>query len=144
MPLEYFDPDANTFDVIAALRRDGAVVVKNQIAPELADTVLAELREPFDKVGKYDENDFNGYTTLRVSSVLAISPTSPELVAHPRVLSDTHRYKTSTAAAPIEPTSPVPREIAEKHSETIQQLMGYQLHRTLGAFQHPDGTWFEN
>jgi hypothetical protein len=49
MPLEYFGPDANTLDVIAALRRDGAV-----------------------------------------------------------------------------------------------QLMGYQLHRTLGAFQHPDGTWFQN
>ncbi len=38
----------------------------------------------------------------------------------------------------------VPREIAEQHSETIQKLMGYQMHRTLGAFQHPDGTWFEN
>jgi hypothetical protein len=267
MPLEYFDPDDNTLDVIAALRRDGAVVVKNQIAPELADAVLAELREPFDKVGKFDENDFNGYTTLRVSSVLAISPTSPDLVAHPRVMevadailldyclnyrigsltaieihpgeddqvlhtddgiypihmpgmqlqisamwaledfteengatrvalgshnSDTHRYKTSeerfadTVVQAVMPKGSVlfylgntwhggaanrtdksraglintyalgwlrqeenqylnvPREIAEKHSETIQRLMGYQLHRTLGAFQHPDGTWFEN
>ena len=38
----------------------------------------------------------------------------------------------------------VPREIAQKHSKIIQRLMGYQLHRTLGAFQHSDGTWFEN
>ena len=38
----------------------------------------------------------------------------------------------------------VPREIAEQHSEIIQRLMGYQMHRTLGAFQHPDGTWFKN
>ncbi len=267
MPLEYFDPDSNSVDVIAALKRDGAVVVKNQIAAELADAVLAELREPFDAVGKYDENDFNGYTTLRVSSVLAISPTSPELVAHPRVMevadailldyclnyrigsltaieihpgetdqnlhtddsiypiqmpgmqlqisalwaledftkengatrvalgshnSDTHRYKTpeerfaDTIVQAVMPKGSVlfylgntwhggganrtdksraalintyalgwlrqeenqylnvPREIAEKHSETIQQLMGYQLHRSLGAFQHPDGTWFEN
>jgi ectoine hydroxylase-related dioxygenase (phytanoyl-CoA dioxygenase family) len=38
----------------------------------------------------------------------------------------------------------VPREIAEQHSDTIQRLMGYQTHNTLGAFQHPDGSWFEN
>ena len=267
MPLEYFDPDASSADVIAALRRDGAAVVKNQIADELADAVLAELREPFDKVGKCDENDFNGYTTLRVSSILAISPTSPDLVAHPRVMDvadeilleyclnyrigsltaieihpgeadqvlhtddsiypirmpgmqlqisamwaledftvengatrvalgshvgDPHRYKSAderfagTIEQAVMPKGSVlfymgntwhggaanrtdkpraglintyalgwlrqeenqylniPREIAEKQSDTIQRLMGYQLHRTLGAFQHPDGTWFEN
>jgi ectoine hydroxylase-related dioxygenase (phytanoyl-CoA dioxygenase family) len=38
----------------------------------------------------------------------------------------------------------VPREIAARHSVTIQRLMGYQTHRTLGAYQNPDGTWFEN
>ena len=86
MPLEYFDPDADTADVIAALKRDGATVVTDQIAPEVADTVLAELRVPFDEVGKCDESDFNGYSTLRVSGVLAKSPTSAELVAHPRVM----------------------------------------------------------
>ncbi len=37
-----------------------------------------------------------------------------------------------------------PREIAEQHSQTIQRLMGYQMHRTLGAYQNPDRTWFEN
>ena len=72
MPLEYFDPDTNTADLVAALRRDGAAVVTNQIAPELADAVLAELRTPFDEVGKFDESDFNGYTTLRVSGILAV------------------------------------------------------------------------
>jgi ectoine hydroxylase-related dioxygenase (phytanoyl-CoA dioxygenase family) len=274
MPLEYFDPDANSVDVIAALRRDGAVVVKNQIAPELADAVLAELREPFDKVGKCDESDFNGYSTLRVSGVLGVSPTSAELVAHPRVMEvadaillghcinyrigsltaieiypgETDQFlhtddgiyplrmpgvqfqvsamwaledftkengatrvslgshvdqgsnrnftqqreydgasdipddivqavmpkgsillylgttlhggganRTDKSRAGLINTYAlgwlrqeenqylnVPREIAEKHSETIQQLMGYQMHRTLGAFQHPDGTWFEN
>ncbi len=51
MPLEYFDPDANTADVIAALKRDGATVVRNQAGPEIIDAVLAELRAPFDEVG---------------------------------------------------------------------------------------------
>ena len=274
MPLEYFNPDADTADVIAALKRDGAVVVKDQIAPKLADAVLAELREPFDKVGKCDESDFNGYSTLRVSGVLGVSPTSAELVAHPRVLEvadaillehclnyrigsltaieihpgESEQYlHTDDGIYPlripgvqfqvsamwaledfteengatrvslgshvdqgsslnytqqreydgasdipddiVQAVMPkgsilfylgttlhggganrsdkpraglintyalgwlrqeenqylnVPREIAEKHSKTIQRLMGYQMHRTLGAFQQTDGTWFQN
>ena len=52
MPLEYFDPEADTADVIAALKRDGATVVRNQVGPEVTDAVLAELRGPFDTVGK--------------------------------------------------------------------------------------------
>ena len=63
MPLEYFDPEANTADVIVALKRNGAAVVTNQVAPELADAVLAELRTPFDEVGKCDESEFNGFNS---------------------------------------------------------------------------------
>ena len=274
MPLEYFDPEADTADVIAALKRDGATVVTDLVAPEVADSVLAELRVPFDKVGKCDESDFNGYKTLRVSGVLGISPTSAELVAHPRVMEvaddillahclnyrigsltaieihpgETDQYlhtddgvyplripgvqfqvsalwaledfteengatrvalgshvdqgsnrnytqqreydgardipeevvqavmpkgsalfylgTTLHGAAANRTNKPraglintyalgwlrqeenqylnVPREIAAQHSETIQRLMGYQMHRTLGAFQNPDGTWFQN
>jgi len=274
MPLEYFDPEADTADVVTALKRDGAAVVRNQIAPDVADAVLAELREPFDKVGRFDESDFNGYTTLRVSGILGISPTSAELVEHPRVMAvadaillqhcinyrigsltaieihpgETDQYlhtddgiyplripgmqfqvsamwalqdftkengatrvalgshvdqgsnrnytqqreydgasdipndvvqavmpkgsvllylgttmhggaanRTDKSRAGLINTYAlgwlrqeenqylnVPREIAEKHSKTIQKLMGYQTHRTLGAFQNPDGSWFEN
>ena len=274
MPLTYFDPDAETANVVAALRRDGAAVITKQVAPELTDAVLAELRTPFDEVGRFDESDFNGYTTLRVSGVLAISPTSPELVAHARVLEvadaillehcvnyrigsltaieihpgetdqymhvddsiypvrmpgmqlqisamwalqdfteengatrvalgshvdqGTNRYFSRQEEFDGASDSPdevvqavmpkgsvlfymgttlhggganrtdkpraglintyalgwlrqeenqylnVPREIADQHSETIQKLMGYQLHRTLGAYQHPDGSWFES
>jgi ectoine hydroxylase-related dioxygenase (phytanoyl-CoA dioxygenase family) len=37
----------------------------------------------------------------------------------------------------------VPREIAEQQSETVQKLMGYQLHKYLGTYQNPDGTWVD-
>ena len=269
MPIEYFDRDATSADVVEALRRDGAAIVKNQIEDKIADAVLAELRKPFDDLGKFDESEFNGYKTLRVSSILRISPTSAKLVAHPRVLEvadaimlphclnyrigsltaieiypgeadqvlhtddsiypvqipgvqfqisamwalqdfteengatrvaiGSHRqsatrnlnrtaeeiYVDSTVQAVMPKGSlllylgstwhggggnrsdapraglintyalgwlrqeenqylNVPREVAEQHSETIQRLMGYQMHRTLGAFQNPDGTWFEN
>ena len=266
MPLQYFNPEANSGDVVEALRRDGAAVVKNQVNPEIVHAVLAQFRTPFDEVGKFDESDFNGYKTLRVSGVLAVSPASADLVAHPRVmevadeilLAHCINYRigsltaieiwpgetdqslhlddgiypvrmpgmqlqisamwaledfteengatrvalgshldsniTNTAEVQyqddiVQAVMPkgsvlfylgttwhggganrtdkpraglintyalgwlrqeenqylnVPREIAEQHSDIIQRLMGYQMHRTLGAFQHPDGTWFKN
>ncbi len=86
MPLQYSDPETNSGDVVEALRRDGAAVVRNQVNPEIVHAVLAQFRTPFDEVGKFDESDFNGYKTLRVSGVLAVSPASADLVAHPRVM----------------------------------------------------------
>jgi len=267
MSLKYFEPDVDTADVIAALRSDGGAIIRNQIEPEIADAVLAELRAPFDKLGKFDESDFNGYDTLRVSSVLEISPTSPELVAHPRVMevadaillpfcvnyrigsltaieirpgeSDQvlhvddgiypmripgvqfqisamwalQDYTAENGATRVVPGSHlvpslmrwdaatpgddqsvvqavmpkgsvlfylgttlhggganrtaapraglvntyalgwlrqeenhylnVSREVAERQSETIRNLMGYRLHDTLGAYQNPDGSWVQ-
>ena len=265
MPLEYFDSDVDTAHVVEALRRDGAAVVTNDVEPAVVDAVLAELRTPFDEVGKYDESDFNGYSTLRVSGILGISPTSPRLVAHPRVMavadaillahclnyrigsltaieilpgetdqslhtddgiypiqipgmqfqvsamwaledfteengatrvalgshrdSLSHKYDelegkyavnivqavmprgsvlfylgtTLHGGAANRSDAPraglintyalgwlrqeenqylnVPREIADQHSDIIRQLMGYQMHRTLGSYQNPDGSW---
>ena len=86
MALEYFEPGSDNADVVAALKRDGAAVVRNQISDELANAVLADLRTPFDEVGRFDESDFNGYKTLRVSSILRDSIRSAEIVAHQRVL----------------------------------------------------------
>ena len=86
MSIGYFDASAASEAVVLALQRDGAAVVREQITPEVADRVLAELRGPFDREGTRDQNDFNGYKTLRVSRVLAVSRTSAELVGHPRVI----------------------------------------------------------
>lgn len=267
MPLEYFEADADNADVIAALRRDGATVIRNQVTDELVDAVLADLREPFDSVGRFDESDFNGYKTLRVSAILRDSIRSAELVAHQRVMDvadaillehcqnyrigsltaieiwpgETEQYlhtddgiyplripgmqlqisalwalndftvengatrvvlgshletdpdkyynrehydaepeglvqavmpkgslllylgttwhggganRTDTPRAGLVNTYAlgwlrqeenmylqVPREIAESYPETIQNLLGYQKHRTLGAYQNPDGSW---
>ena len=67
MPLEYFDPEDSTADIVTVLMRDGAAVVRHEIGPEVVDAVRAELRSPFDKVGTCDESDFNG--TRRYGSV---------------------------------------------------------------------------
>lgn len=86
MQIEFYDRDVETEDVISALQRDGAVVVREEVEHEVVENVLAELREHFDTIGKCDESRFNGYKTLRLSSILAISRSSAELVGHPRVM----------------------------------------------------------
>ena len=41
MPLEYFERDAETADIIKALRRDGAAIVRNHVdGDECVDTLL--------------------------------------------------------------------------------------------------------
>ena len=54
MPLEYFEPDIDTASVVAALKRDGAAIVRNQVSAATANAILAELREQFDTQGRND------------------------------------------------------------------------------------------
>jgi ectoine hydroxylase-related dioxygenase (phytanoyl-CoA dioxygenase family) len=68
--------------VVATIQRDGAVIIENYVDTSVVDALLADLRRPFDTVGRSTENDFNGYTTLRVNSVLDISRASAELIGH--------------------------------------------------------------
>jgi ectoine hydroxylase-related dioxygenase (phytanoyl-CoA dioxygenase family) len=86
MSLEYFQSNAEDQGVVAALERDGACVVLNQVPDEIIDAVNADFRAPFDDLGRFDETDFNGYKTLRISGVLGISLAAAKLVEHPRVL----------------------------------------------------------
>jgi len=86
MAIQYFDPSSESEFIIRALREDGAVIIRNQVPDDLADRVKSELRQPLDSLGRFDESNFNGYRTLRVSSILAISPSSADMVAHQRVI----------------------------------------------------------
>jgi len=86
MSLKYFQSDAGDQEVVAALEHDGACVILNQVSAEIINAVNADFRAPFDDLGRFDESDFNGYKTLRISGVLGISQAAAELVGHPRVL----------------------------------------------------------
>ncbi len=86
MMLKYFQPDTEDQEVIAALMRDGACVVLKQASAEIIDAINADFRAPFDDLGHFDESDFNGYKTLRISGVLSISMAAAKLVEHPRVM----------------------------------------------------------
>jgi ectoine hydroxylase-related dioxygenase (phytanoyl-CoA dioxygenase family) len=86
MDIERFAGDAPVAEIVAAIRRDGVAIVERFVSAELADRVRADLRQPFDTVGRSTESDFNGYRTLRINSVLDISRASAEIVGHERML----------------------------------------------------------
>ena len=86
MHLPVFENDADSDTVVGALRRTGAAVIKNVLNADIIDTCAAEMRTEFDARGKLQENDFNGYRTLRISSVLGYAPTTAQMIGHPLVL----------------------------------------------------------
>jgi hypothetical protein len=78
--------DAQSDEVVAALLRDGGVIVAKQASGDVIDRILKDLRAPFDEQGHKFMNDFNGYTTLRLGGILGLSGASADLIAHPRVM----------------------------------------------------------
>ena len=86
MELQRFDRNAGRDEIVAALREVGAVILTAQADAETVDAVARELRAGFDAEGRETESDFNGYSTLRISGILAHSRSSAELIGHQRVL----------------------------------------------------------
>jgi ectoine hydroxylase-related dioxygenase (phytanoyl-CoA dioxygenase family) len=84
--LKTFDKSADSEDIVNALTSDGGAIVANQIPSDLVDNVIGELRPHFDSQGHKFANDFNGYKTLRLGGILALSRSSAELIAHKRVM----------------------------------------------------------
>ena len=52
----------------------------------MINKIKSELRPYFDRQGDKFQNDFNGYKTLRLATILALSRVSAELIGHPRVM----------------------------------------------------------
>ena len=84
--LQTFDNKSDSGEIISALMKDGGVIVANQAQNDLINNVARELRCHFDEQGSKFQNDFNGYKTLRLGGILALSRASAELIAHPRVM----------------------------------------------------------
>ena len=86
LELQRFGKNAAVDDIVAALRRDGAAVVENLAGESIVDELKGDLREPFDTLGRETENDFNGYKTLRINSVLELSRASAHLIGHAKAM----------------------------------------------------------
>jgi ectoine hydroxylase-related dioxygenase (phytanoyl-CoA dioxygenase family) len=86
MSFAIFDQLAGNDEIVSALKRDGVAVLQGAVGEDLADAVAGELRPHFDAEGTASQNDFNGYKTLRLGSILARSRSAAELIGHPRIL----------------------------------------------------------
>jgi ectoine hydroxylase-related dioxygenase (phytanoyl-CoA dioxygenase family) len=84
--LRTLDKNAASTEILQALNEDGGVIVVNLVSDDVVDQVSKELRPHYDARGTEHQDDFNGYTTLRLYAVPALSRTSLDLIAHPRVL----------------------------------------------------------
>ncbi|MCS5570624.1 MAG: hypothetical protein NZ768_09920, partial [Pseudomonadales bacterium] len=83
--LQTFDNKSDPEPIVSALTTDGGVIIADQASDDLIDQISQELSPHFDVEGHKFQNDFNGYKTLRLGGILALSSTSQQLIAHPRV-----------------------------------------------------------
>jgi len=75
--------DAET--IAALMAQAGAVVIDELITPELIDSVLTEL-DPYLAATEAGPDEFSGLNTRRTGSLIARSPASRAVIAHPLVL----------------------------------------------------------
>ena len=82
------DPTATGEEVAEVLRADGAVIIERLAPEELCDRVAAELA-PHVAATPPGRDGFEGSCTRRPGALLARSPSSVEMIAHPLVLEAT-------------------------------------------------------
>ena len=82
--LLYFDADADSNEILKALREDGACVLVDVMGEDLRSRVGEEL-QPFIDATPTGRDDFTGRLTGRTGALVARSEVSRELVMHPTI-----------------------------------------------------------
>ncbi len=85
MSIEHLPATATPDEIVALLKRDGAMIVDSVLAPDAVDAVMRELK-PFMDATRPGPDEFSGRRTRRTGALIARSPLCRELVMHPLVL----------------------------------------------------------
>jgi ectoine hydroxylase-related dioxygenase (phytanoyl-CoA dioxygenase family) len=87
--LTTFAPDAPIDNMMAALTRDGAIIVRDAVDADTLARVNAELK-PYIEVTPMGADTFGGFKTTRTGAVMARSPSAGTLALNPvvRALAD--------------------------------------------------------
>lgn len=120
MTLPRLTAAASADDVATALAESGCAVVERLLPDASRERVLAEL-EPWMRETPVGPDDFSGRRTRRTGALVARSPSSRELVAHPLVLDVVRRVLSHVAGfqlhltqmiaiGPGEPAQPIHRD----------------------------------
>src|SRR5690242_20336911 len=79
-----FLPDASIDDIMVAMNRDGAVILKDAVDRETLARVNAELK-PYVEATPMGADAFGGFKTTRTGAVMARSPSAGKLALHATV-----------------------------------------------------------
>jgi ectoine hydroxylase-related dioxygenase (phytanoyl-CoA dioxygenase family) len=85
MTILHLDANARREDALAAIDRDGAVVIDRLVSSKLMDQIASELRPWIDRTPA-GKDEFEGRRTQRTGGLIARSSTARELVMNPLVL----------------------------------------------------------
>lgn len=88
------DPATTSDAMIEVITRDGGVIVKNLITPELAAQIKAELKPYFDN-DIVDPSGFFPQTTKRATGLVGISPGFVEYMTTPLLIEVANKILTS-------------------------------------------------
>ncbi len=120
MALEHLPATTTPEAAVAALKRDGAVIIDQAISCDAMDAVAAELK-PWIDATAFGPDDFSGHRTKRTGGLVARSPLCRELVMHPLILGTTGKLLEQAtsfqlhltqviAIGPGEPAQPIHRD----------------------------------
>lgn len=85
MGLQTLDPDCRVADIVAALDRDGACIIRNVLAPEMLTALEADVT-PWIEQTKEGLDDWSGRKTKRTGGLIARCPTVRQIAMNPLVL----------------------------------------------------------
>ena len=84
MGLQTLDPQSSIDDVVAAVHRNGACIVRDVISPEALRALVAEL-DPWIEQSPVGSDAFSGRATKRTGALIARCPTSRPIAQHPLI-----------------------------------------------------------
>jgi len=91
MPLQTLTPDCTPQDIVAAVERDGAVILKDAISRDTVKQMVEELK-PYIDATPMGRDDFTGRHTQRTGALVARTPTCRDLIMHPQVLQAARQF----------------------------------------------------
>ena len=91
MSLQTLPPDSKPSDLVAALQRDGACIVRALLPPEQIDELTAETN-PWIERSKVGGDGFTGRLTKRTGALIARAPSTRPVITHPLVLAAAREF----------------------------------------------------
>jgi ectoine hydroxylase-related dioxygenase (phytanoyl-CoA dioxygenase family) len=91
MSLQTLAPDSKASEIVAAMQRDGACIVRDVLDPEALARLDADLKPWIDR-SQTGADDFTGRFTKRTGALIARCPESRPVVTHPLILDAANEF----------------------------------------------------